>query len=112
MTLTRDIVEGHTGTFDFQKRCCHCLIIQKNRKADHNSYECIGYRGNIKCRTCERIGYSMRFCKFNKCRVCKKKGHIESDCLMKVKNIQVIEKFIKKKRNNKETSLTPSPSLK
>ena len=54
----------------------------------------------------------MRFCRINEYRVCKKKGHIESDCLMKVKTIQVIEKFIKKKRNNKETTLTPPSSLK
>ncbi len=94
MTITRDIVEGHTGTFDFQKRCCHYLIIQKNRKADHNSYKCIGHRRNIKCR------------------ICKKKRYIEPDCLMKVKTTQVIEKFIREKRNNEETLLTSPPSLK
>ena len=112
MTLTRDIVKGHTRTFDFQKRCYHYLIIQKNRKADHNSYECINYRGNIKYRTCGKISHSMRFCRFNECRVYKKKKYIESDCPMKTKTIQVIEKFIKKKRNNKETTLTPPSSLK
>ena len=54
----------------------------------------------------------MRFCRFNKCKVCKKEGYIESDCLTKVKPIQVIEKFIEEKRNNKKTTLTPSLSLK
>ena len=54
----------------------------------------------------------MRFCRINECRVCKKKGHIESDCFIKVKTTQVIKKFIGEKRNNEETSLTPSPSLK
>ena len=112
MTLTRNIVEEHTGIFDFQKRCCHCLIIQKNRKADHNSYKCINHRGNIKCRTYKRISYSMRFCRFNECRVCKKKGHIESDCPMKVKTTQVIERFIREKRNNEKTSLTSPLSSK
>ncbi len=112
MTLTRDIVEGYTRTFDFQKRCFHCLIIQKNGKADYNSYECISHRGNIKCKTCERIGHSMRFYKYNKCRVYKKEGYIESDCSMKDKTIQVVEKFIGEKRNNKETSLIPPLSSK
>ena len=51
----------------------------------------------------------MRFCRFNECRVYKKKKYIESDCPMKTKTIQVIEKFIEKKRNNEETTLT-SPS--
>ncbi len=54
----------------------------------------------------------MKFCRFNKCRVCKKKGNIESDCLMKTKTIQVIEKLIGEKRNNKETILTSPLSLK
>ena len=112
MTLTRDIVEGYTRTFDFQKRCFHCLIIQKNGKADYNSYECISHRGNIKCKTCERIGHSMRFYRINECRVCKKKGHIESDCPMKVKTTQVIERFIREKRNNEKTSLTSPLSSK
>ena|SRR6266498_2968454 len=112
MTLIRDIVEGYTGIFDFQKRCCYCLIIQKNRKVDHNSYECIRYKENIKYRTCERIDYSMRFCKFNECKVYKKKGHIESDCPTKIKITQVIKKFIGEKRNNEETTLTSPPSPK
>ena len=112
MTLIRDIVEGYTGIFDFQKRCCYCFIIQKNRKADHNSYEYINHRRNIKCRTCRRIGHSMRFCRFNQCRVCKKEGYIESNYPMKVKTIQVIEKFIEEKRNNEKTTLTSPLSLK
>ncbi len=112
MTLTKDIVKGYTGIFDFQKRYCHCLIIQKNRKADHNSYECIGHRENIKCRTYGKISHSMRFCRFNECKVYKKKGYIESNYPTKVKTIQVIEKFIEKKRNNKKITLTPPPSLK
>jgi len=66
-------------------------------------YECVGYRENIKCRTCGRIGHSIRFCKFNECRVCKKEeGHTEPDCPTKVKTASVIEKFIGEKRNNKE----------
>ena len=54
----------------------------------------------------------MRFCRLNECRVCKKKRHIESDCLIKIKTTQVIEKFIREKRNNKETTLTLLSSLK
>ena len=112
MTLIKDIVEGHTEIFDFQKRCYHCLIIQKNRKANHNSYECISHRGNIKCRTYERIGNNMRFCRFNKYKVYKKEGHIESNYPIKIKTTQIIKKLIEEKRNNEETILIPSPSLK
>ncbi len=112
MTLIRNIIKKHIGIFDFQKRCCHYLIIQKNRKANHNLYEYIGHRKNIKSRTCGRIDYSIRFCKYNKCKVCKKKGYIESNCLMKVKTTQIIEKFIEEKRNNKETILIPFSSPK
>ncbi len=112
MTLTRDIVEGYMRTFDFKKRCYYCLIIQKNRKANYNSYECISHRENIKYRTYERIGNNIKFCRFNKCKVCKKEEYIKSDCPMKVKIIQVIKKFIKKKRNNKKTILIPPSSLK
>ncbi len=56
MTLTKNIVEGYTEIFDFQKRCCYYLIIQKNKKANHNLYECISYRENIKCKIYKRIG--------------------------------------------------------
>ena len=75
-------------------------------------YKCIGHRENIKCRTCEKIGHNMRFCRFNKCRVCKKEEYIESDCPMKVKTTQVIKKFTGEKRNNKETILTSLSNLK
>ena len=112
MILIRDIVEGYIRIFDFQKKCCHCLIIQKNRKADHNSYECVSHRGNIKYRTCEKIDHNMRFYRFNECKICKKKEHIEPDCPTKVKIIQVIEKFIGEKRNNEETLLTSLSNLK
>jgi len=54
----------------------------------------------------------MRFCRFNKYKVYKKEEYIKSDCPMKVKIIQVIEKFIRKKRNNKKTILIPPSSLK
>ena len=112
MTLKKDIIEGHIEIFNFQKRCYYCLIIQRNRKANHNSYECISHRGNIKCKICKRISHSMRFCRFNQCRVCKKEGYIESNYPMKVKTIQVIEKFIEEKRNNEKTTLTSPLSLK
>ena len=54
----------------------------------------------------------MRFCRFNECRVCKKKGYIEPDCPTKAKTTQVIKKFIREKRNNEETTLTSLPNLK
>ncbi len=54
----------------------------------------------------------MRFYRFNECKICKKKEHIEPDCLIKVKTTQVIEKFIRKKRNNEETLLTSLSNLK
>jgi len=51
----------------------------------------------------------MRFCKFNECRICKQERYIESDYLIKVKITQVIEKFIRDKKNNEKITLT-SPS--
>ena len=60
-------------------------------------YEYIGYKGNIKCKTYGKISHSIRFCRFNKCKVYKKEGYIELDCSTKVKTIQVIENLLKKR---------------
>ena len=117
MTTTNQIRKRHTGLFDFNQRCCHCISSQKEKGVDHNSFECRSRTTNVQCRTCGIRGHNMRFCKYTRCRLCEKRGHIEPDCPRKHRTTTLIQNYINtprntNKRSTDETTLTPPPSPK